>query len=47
MGNLKRQNLICRDLHSGEISVNNLKEKDPFIVNAVQEAMSRITKHNS
>jgi len=27
--------------------VNDLKEKDPFVVNAVQEAMGRITKHNS
>ncbi len=38
---------ICRGLQSGEISVNDLKEKDPFVVNAVQEAMGRITKHNS
>ncbi|MBQ4865993.1 hypothetical protein IHQ11_05660 [Priestia megaterium] len=38
---------ICRGLQSGEISVNDLKEKDPFVVNAVQEAMDRITKHNS
>ncbi|MEB2272484.1 hypothetical protein LAV82_00530 [Bacillus sp. ILBB4] len=38
---------ICRGLQSGEISVNELKEKDPFVVNAVQEAMDRITKHNS
>ncbi|AUO10530.1 hypothetical protein [Priestia megaterium] len=37
---------ICRGLQSGEISVNDLKEKDPFVVNAVQEAMGRITKHN-
>ncbi|MED3975445.1 hypothetical protein P4639_18780 [Priestia megaterium] len=38
---------ICRGLQSGEISVNDLKEKDPLVVNAVQEAMDRITKHNS
>ncbi|MCM3097938.1 hypothetical protein [Priestia megaterium] len=38
---------ICRGLQSGEISVNDLEEKDPFVVNAVQEAMDRITKHNS
>ncbi|MED3982228.1 hypothetical protein [Priestia megaterium] len=38
---------ICRGLQSGEISVNDLKEKDPFVVNAVQEAIARITKHNS
>ncbi|MFP7732395.1 hypothetical protein ACLHDF_03035 [Priestia aryabhattai] len=38
---------ICRGLQSGEISVNDLKEKDPFVVNAVQEAMGRINKHNS
>ena len=38
---------ICRGLQSGEISVNDLKEKDPFVVNAVQEAMGRITKNNS
>ncbi|RDZ11019.1 hypothetical protein C3744_21830 [Priestia megaterium] len=38
---------ICRGLHSGEISVNDLKEKDPFVVNAVQEAMARINKPNS
>jgi hypothetical protein len=38
---------ICRGLQSGEISVNDLKEKDPFVINAVQEAMGRITKHNS
>ncbi|MBY0196743.1 hypothetical protein H7U05_05425 [Priestia megaterium] len=38
---------ICRGLQSGEISVNNLKEKDPFVVNAVQEAMDRINKPNS
>ncbi|MET3085114.1 hypothetical protein ABV522_05660 [Priestia megaterium] len=38
---------ICRGLQSGEISVNDLKEKDPFVVNAVQEAMDRIAKHNS
>ncbi|AJI24055.1 hypothetical protein H8R29_19730 [Priestia megaterium] len=38
---------ICRGLQSGEISVNDLKEKDPFVVNAVQEAMDRINKPNS
>ncbi|MEI4526308.1 hypothetical protein [Priestia megaterium] len=38
---------ICRGLQSGEISVNDLKEKDPFIVNAVQEAMDKINKPNS
>ena len=38
---------ICRGLQSGEISVNDLKEKDPLVVNAVQEAMDRITKHSS
>ncbi|MDO6847818.1 hypothetical protein Q4S57_07620 [Priestia megaterium] len=38
---------ICRGLQSGQISVNDLKEKDPFVVNAVQEAMGRITKQNS
>ncbi|WP_394512338.1 hypothetical protein [Priestia aryabhattai] len=38
---------ICRGLQSGEISVNDLKEKDPFVVHAVQEAMDRITKHSS
>jgi hypothetical protein len=38
---------ICRGLQSGEINVNNLKEKDPFIVNTVQEAMARINKPNA
>ena len=38
---------ICRGLQSGEISVNDLKEKDPFVVNAVQEAMDKINKPNS
>ncbi|WP_456363126.1 hypothetical protein [Priestia aryabhattai] len=38
---------ICRGLQSVEISVNDLKEKDPFVVNAVQEAMDRINKPNS
>jgi len=38
---------ICRSLQSGEIRVNDLKEKDPFVVNAVQEAMGRINKPNS
>ena len=38
---------ICRGLQSGEISVNDLKKKDPFVVHAVQEAMDRITKHSS
>ncbi|MED4051794.1 hypothetical protein [Priestia megaterium] len=38
---------ICRGLQSGEISVNDLKEKDPFVVNAIQEAMDRINKPNS
>ncbi|MFE4040810.1 MULTISPECIES: hypothetical protein [Priestia] len=38
---------ICRGLQSGEISVNDLKEKDPFVVNAVQEAMDRINNPNS
>ncbi|ADF40587.1 hypothetical protein [Priestia megaterium] len=38
---------ICRGLQSGEISVNDLKEKDLFVVNAVQEAIDRINKPNS